>query len=214
MIALYESTETNFFNNNGKWILSDCTSCKVNREIKGVFSLELEYPLFDKKNLYLELQQHRIIKANTPKGEQLFRIQRVEKSMSKVYVYASHIVFDLMNNLIIDTNIVAKTRLEAVQQALANTITPHNFTATGDVTTYIDSSRVVRYSPLKAIFGSEDNSILNRWGGEIDIDNYNLTVKDEIGEDTQQKISYGKNLTSIKETFLRVAIIYFSLNIG
>jgi phage minor structural protein len=200
MITLYDSSETNF-EHNGIGILSDCISCKVHREINNTFYVELEYPLYDKKNLYLELQQHRIIKTPTPNGSsQLFRIQRTEKSMSTIFVYATHILFDLKENLIIDTNIVGKTRLEAFQELLDNTMNPHNFTVTGDITTYQDTARIVRYSPLKAIFGTEDNCILNRWGGEVDVDNFNIIVKDFLGVDTQEVISYGKNLKAIRET--------------
>lgn len=199
IITLYKRNETNF-EHNGIGILSDCIRADVYREINGVYYLELDYPLFDKKNLSNEIQEHRIIKAPTPKGEQLFRVKKTEKGLSTKFVYATHILYDLADNFIIDTNIVNKTRLEAIQQLLSNTMTPHNFTAIGNVTTFKTNSRIVRKNPVNAIFGDDDNSILNRFGGEIDIDNFTLNVLDEIGSESGEVISYGKNLTGIKET--------------
>ena len=48
-IKLFTKGETNF-NHNGK-ILNEATSCFVTESLDGIFDLDLEYPLNDKKQL-------------------------------------------------------------------------------------------------------------------------------------------------------------------
>ncbi|MDF2800214.1 MAG: phage endopeptidase [Anaerocolumna sp.] len=200
MITLYNSTETNF-QHNGIGVLNECIRADISRELNGVWYLELEYPMYGGgKTIYKELQNYRIIKVPTPSGYQLFRIQKTEKEPHTIIVYAKHIVFDLMDNFVPDTNIVGKNRLQAVQQILNNTLNPHIFTASGDTTEPIDNARIVRKNPISAIFSDDDNSILTRWGGEFDFNNFNIIVKDEIGVNSGYIISYGKNLIGITET--------------
>ena len=199
MITLYKYNETDF-THNGIGILSDCKNARVSREKNGKWELELDYPIFDKKELYLELKKDNIIKCPTPKGLQLFRIVRPELNLTTVHVYAQHIFYDLVRNFIPDTNIVGKTRLEAIKQLLNNTMSEHPFSAIGDTTTYQYNARVVRKTPIQAILSEDDNSILTRWGGEFDFDNFIINVKERIGEDKGVLIAYRKNLTGLRES--------------
>lgn len=199
MITLYKDTETDFIH-NGIGILSECKNAQVYREKNGKWELELDYPVFDKKELYLELKKDNIIKCPTPKGLQLFRIVRAELSLTIVHVYAQHIFYDLTRNFIPNTNIVGKTRVEAVQQLLNSTMSEHPFSAIGDATAYQYNARIVRKTPIQAILSEDDNSILTRWGGEFDFDNFIINVKERIGEDKGVLIAYKKNLTGLRES--------------
>lgn len=40
---------------------------------------------------------------------------------------------------------------------------------------------------------------LNRWGGEILYNNFEITINDSIGKDRGYKVMFGKNLQSIEE---------------
>lgn len=198
MITLYKDTEIDF-SHNGIGILNECKSAQVYREKNGKWELELDYPL-DKKELYLDLKKDNIIKCPTPGGLQLFRIARAELTLSSVHVYAQHVFYDLSKNFIPDTNIVGKTRLEAIQQLLNNTMSEHSFSVIGDTTTYQYNARIVRKTPIQAMLSEDDNSIVTRWGGEFDFDNYVINVKERIGEDRGVLIAYKKNLTGLRES--------------
>ncbi|AWB30057.1 endopeptidase [Clostridium botulinum] len=197
MITLYKEVETNF-THNGIGILKDCLQCELHREINGLFSLELEYPIFSKMGDKIE--KHMIIKAPTPQGEQLFRIQERERDLSVIRVYATHIFFDLAKNFIADTNIVGKTRIQAVQQVLDKTLNSHKFTLEGEEGGKQNSCRLVRENPVEALIGDNDNTVRNRWGLELDFDNYKIIAKEKIGKDTGVLIAYRKNLLGIHET--------------
>lgn len=47
---------------------------------------------------------------------------------------------------------------------------------------------------IEAICGEEENSFLNRWGGEVLFDNYTITVNDRVGIDHGVQVLYGKIL--------------------
>ncbi|WP_460269012.1 phage tail spike protein [Clostridium botulinum] len=196
MITLYNELETNF-EHNGIGILKDCLKCEIHRDLSGLFSLELEYPLFSK--MANKIEKFMIIKAPTPTGLQLFRIQERERDLGIVKVYATHIFFDLVRNFIADTNIIGKTRIQAVQQVLDKTLTPHKFIVEGDYGGKQNNCRIVRYNPVKALLGDEDNTIRNRWGLELDFDNYKIIAKEKIGKETGVLIAYKKNMLGITE---------------
>lgn len=52
---------------------------------------------------------------------------------------------------------------------------------------------------IEAINGDDENSFVNRWGGEIIYDNYNATINKRIGGDYGVQVLYGKNI--VKEGF-------------
>ncbi|HDI3055699.1 TPA: phage tail protein [Clostridium botulinum] len=197
MITLYKEVETNF-THNGIGILKDCVKCEVHRELSGLFSLELEYPIHSK--MANKIEKFMIIKAPTPTGLQLFRIQERERDLGTIRIYATHIFFDLTKNFIADTNIIGKTRIQAVQQVLDKTLNSHNFTLEGEEGGKQNNCRLVRENPVEALIGDNDNTVRNRWGLELDFDNYKIIAKEKIGKDTGVLIAYRKNLLGIHET--------------
>jgi phage minor structural protein len=202
MINLYRANETDYSHN--EFVLDECSKCEVTEELNGTFELDLEYPVQDKKQISSNITRGAIIKC--PVGDarepQLFRIRKATRTTTRVRVYAESIaIADLRNNFVRDTNIVGKKRKDAIAQILANTSQPHNFkVGTLDTNTALDVIRIVRYSPLRAIVGDDDNTILMRYGGEVIYNNFELNVVDHRGKDNGVVISYGKNITGIEET--------------
>lgn len=198
MITLYKYNEIDF-SHDGIGILKDTISCVVERELNGNWFLNLEYLLQGNKAEFIK--EHCVLKVPTPSGLQLFRIKEIEKDMESINVYAEHIFLDLAKNFIRDTNIVAKTRSEAIKQILNNTLNSHKFKyVETDNNTTQKNLRIVRKDGVSALLGSEDNTVVNRYGGEIDIDNFNISSKDQIGKNTNLVIEYAKNMTGILET--------------
>ena len=194
IIKIYEYDETDF-SHNGLGVLIP-TSAKITRKLNDMeYYLDLVHP-FDEYGKWKRIQEDRIIKAN----EQLFRIKHVTKTLSDITVYAEHIFFDLQNNFIEDTNIVEKNGRLAINQILTNTSYPHHFSGTSNITN-IASSRMVRKNVVSALIGSDENSFINRWGGEIDMDWLSFNIDDRIGQNRGYKIAYGKNLTGLNAKF-------------
>lgn len=196
IITLYSANEVNF-DHDGLGILNNVSSCIVTREINGEWSAQLEIDMADRKAN--RLGEFKILKIPTPSGLQLFRIREIEKNLDTISVYATHIFFDLSDNYILDTNIVDKTRGQAIKQVLNNTNYGHRFTHVNEDKTDINNCRIVRKNVVESLIGSDSNTIISRFGGEIDIDNFNIYSYDQIGRYTNFNIEYSKNLSGIVE---------------
>ena len=170
-IILYESTET-IFTHNGIRVLKPL-QCTINRNLVDyTYDLDMVYPI-DDTGYWKDIIEDRIIKANG----QLFRIVHTDKSVidNSITIYAKHIFFDLQKNFIEDTNVVVKNGNIALAQLLGATSFQHNFTGYSDIAKQ-NNFRCVRQNVLDALLGDQDNSFINRWGGEFDVDNFNITA--------------------------------------
>ncbi|MDD3173352.1 MAG: phage tail protein [Herbinix sp.] len=185
MIRLFDRQETQF--NHNKTILTPL-SCYVIEEANGMFELEAEFP----KNV--SITEGDIIKAPSPRGEQLFRIYRVKKSLKGKTAYARHIFYDLSKNFLVKVELNNESCFTAIQSVLSNCETSHNFIAMSDVLTQ-NSVTYKRINPIQAIIGDE-NSILNLWGGNLIRNNFNISIKAN-GMDRGYEIRMGKNLIGI-----------------
>lgn len=195
MINIYNSTETNF-KHNGLAILDNCITCEAEEELNGFYGLELEYPIFDTKIGYLV--EDNIIKAPTPIGLQLFRIYRKVKNMSSITIYARHIFYDLLDNFIESYRTGNVTGNGALKGILNNLQYKTNFKAYSDISTIADAY-YIRKNPVEALIGDNNNSFINRWGGELKRDNFNISILNSVGKDNGVTIRYGKNLIGIEE---------------
>ena len=93
MIKLFGQTDKSFLS-NGDIVLHPFRA-KVHKEDNGDFYLDLETGLE-----YVDsLVEGNIIVANTPQGDQAFRITNPVKTKSKISVKAYHVFYDSKNYL-------------------------------------------------------------------------------------------------------------------
>lgn len=197
MIRLFSHTETDF-THNGIHVLDDIVigdTCILTNGINEIYSLEMEVAIFNNSK-WRDIEAEMFLRVPTTKGEQIFRIKEVVKGFSTLRIYAKHVFFDLENNFILDTNVVQKDGRSAIAQILGgitnNSI--NTFNGTSDITV-VNNSRLVRKNVVTALIGDIDNSFLNRWGGELQLDNFNFAINKRIGQDRGFQIRYGKNAT-------------------
>ena len=185
MIRLYDKNETDF-THNGICILKPLEAT-VTEELNGDYSLKITMPRGKKE---IEIEQ--IIKAPTPKFDQLFRVYNSDIDMlgNQVF-YARHIFYDLLDYFIEDTRPSGSGAL-AISKILENT----PFAGTSDITEQ-GTAYYQMMNPVKAILGA-DNAFINVWGGELERDNLNVRMKNHLGTDRGVSIRYRKNLTGLR----------------
>ncbi len=194
---IYLSTETTF-TNNGLGFLTDCLSAVVSEEINGNYSLTIEYML--NGNLSEYLVQENIIKCPVQDGTlQLFRIKYVDKDFEKITITAKHIFYDLLDNFLLDVAPTNKAAQAFGQWILNGTefVSPFSFTSSIATT---KSARYVRKNPVEAIMGTEYNSMVNLFGGEIKRDNFTISLLTRLGQNNGIKLIVGKNITGVDIT--------------
>lgn len=185
MIKLFQSTDTLFSSNGDKIIIP--LRAKVHKEDNGSFYLDLETSL-DYVN---DLVEGAIIVAPTPQGEQAFRINNVIKTRKKITTKCLHVFYDSVNYLIADSYVVDKNCNAALDHLNSATTPSSPFTTISDVTT-INSYRCVRKSLYEAI-----NTVIERWGGHLVRNNFNIGIRANIGQDNGVTVRYAKNLKEI-----------------
>lgn len=190
MLILFSSDATSF-SSLGLGVLRDFYSNPTITEVLNAeYNLEFEYVAGGW--LSEILVKGNIIKANG----QLFRIWDIEQDLQKIKILAKHIFFDLTKNFLEDVAPTNLTANNAINWILNRTASQNPFTATGNCTN-VASARYVRKNVIDAIY-NEDNAILKKFGGEIELDNYNVYVHQKRGNNTGFSVLYGKNLSGIQ----------------
>ena len=189
MIKLFDATDKIYTSNGNKIILP--TKAKVHKEDNGDFYINVEAPL----SYIDDLVPNSILVANTPQGDQPFRITNVENTRTKIKVKAYHVFYDSKNYLIQDSYVVDKNCNDALDHLNSSTDNNSPFTTISDITK-IASYRCIRKSLYEAI-----QVLLERYGGHLYRDNWTIGIKASIGQDNGVTIRYGKNLKDIKATY-------------
>ena len=188
MIKIFGQTDT-LFSTNGDKILQP-TKCKIHKQDNGEYYADIECS----PDYSDYIKNGRIVVCPTPTGDQAFRFLNPELNKTKIKVKAKHVYYDSENYLIQDSYVVDKNCNQALEHLNAATDNESPFTTVSDVTS-INSFRCVRKSLNEAV-----NTVLERWGGHLVRDNFNIAVRSSIGADNGVTIRYGKNLKEIKKT--------------
>lgn len=113
-------------------------------------------------------------------GEQLFRIKNKEKRDSGVSAELTPIFLDAKEDcFLLDVRPTEKNGQDALDIMTA----PNKmYSAKSDIkklsTAYYQTKNLI-----EAINGNDENSFINRWGGEILYNNYQITIDDHVGGD-------------------------------
>lgn len=187
----YKPSNTNF-NKNGDIKLQPLNAI-LKLELNGICEIEFEHS-YDKECRWKTIENFGVIKSDVcySKNPQLFRIYDVSKGMFGVKVKTRHIYFDLIDKNIIDSRAVNFNCETALNLILTGT--PFKGHSDIDLT---NTAYFIKMNALSAISGDSDNTILNRWGGEVIADNFDVYVNHRIGSDYGVKVKYSRNMLDI-----------------
>lgn len=188
MISVYPSDEQ-YFANNGIKVLKPIEAL-ITKEDNGNYYIDLRD---DISNLEY-YQAGMIIRANTPWGNQCFRLKNPEITNSTIIVRGYHLYYDIANYLIADSYVVDKNCNAALDHLKQGCDVEPPFTLSSDITR-INSYRCVRSSFEEAI-----KVVIERWGGHLVRNNWTIQIKNEIGTDNGVTLAYGKDITSISQS--------------
>jgi phage minor structural protein len=189
MFKVFQAIDKDFSSNGDAVILR--LRAVVKKVDNSDYTLELEAGIE-----YADyLRAKNIIVAPTPTGLQPFRIENPEATRTKIRATCRHAFYDAENYLIADSYVVDKDCNDALDHLNSATDTPSPFTTLSDITA-VNSYRCVRTSLLEAV-----NVVLERWGGHLVRDGFNIQIKQSIGADNGVTIQYKKNLKDISVTY-------------
>lgn len=190
MIEVYVKNNRNYENNGDMTLMP--TACTVELSLNGTAELELEHCI-DELGRWKYLKNDNVIAAPTSYSKkQLFRIYNCIKTETSITVYARHIFFDAAGEMLIDVRPTEKTAEEALNIILSGTKYKAKTNIKRQSTAYY-----VRKNILEAIAGDE-NSFINRWGGERMYDNFTIVINERLGGDYGACAEINRNATGIE----------------
>lgn len=189
MIQIYRVGNTNYEKNGDMTLFP--ISAIINAKLNGEWEAEIEHPI-DSDGRWKYIEDQAVVKMPSfLKEDQLFRIKQRIKKDSNVTAVLEPIFYDAIDDcFLIDVRPTAKNGQEALDiMTAANKKYKGSSNITKATTAYYEYMNL-----LEAINGDSENSFLNRWGGEILYNNFEIIVNQRVGGNYGIKICYGKNI--------------------
>ena len=128
--------------------------------------------------------------------DQPFRIYRVVPELDKVTVYARHIFYDLLDNMVKSLKPSPSAVGASVVQSLSEAcLSSHDFSFYSDLTSTAEDVEWENVNPVEAMLG--ENGLVSKYGAELARDWYDVFLVRRVGNDTDVSIREKKNLTGI-----------------
>ena len=184
------------FSSFGLGVLTDTISCEVTEERNGVFECLLKYPVSGQH--YGLITKECIIKAkpNDTAADQAFRIYRITKPLNGIVtIYGQHISYDLANVPVMPFSTESRSPQLILSQLLAGDTRFTGWTDYSDAKAF----SVTQPKSVRACLGGTEGSMLSKWHGEFEWDNFTVMFHSHRGQKTGVVIEYGKNLTALEQ---------------
>ncbi len=128
--------------------------------------------------------------------DQPFRIYRVVPDLTKVTVYARHIFYDLLDNMLKKVEpSTSEVGASAVQRIALGCLSEHDFTFYSDLTTTAEDVAWENINPVEALLG--DEGVSGKYQAELARDWFDVFMVSRVGTDTDIQIREKKNLRGI-----------------
>lgn len=184
------------FTTFGIGALTDTISCEITEERNGLFECLLKYPITGQH--YGRIAKECIIKAkpNDTAKPQVFRIYRITKPLNGIVsIYGQHISYDLANVPVMPFETESRSPQLILNQLFAG---DSRFTGWTDYSEAKPFS-VTQPKSVRACLGGSEGSMLSKWHGEFEWDNFTVKFHTHRGQKTSVVIEYGKNLTALEQ---------------
>ena len=180
----------------------DCTECKVTEERNGQYTLELSIAETANHASEIELSSIIVVKPNNTSALQAFRVYKITKPIQGIFsVLAEHISYQLSYIPAMPFSVTASASAanQTLQALKTNSAESNPFTFWTDVNT-VSSYAQATPASIRQRLGGVEGSVLDRFGGEYEWDNYTVKLHKNRGVQMPNVIlRYGKNITDLNQ---------------
>lgn len=198
MIQLYKKTNTNY-SYNGDFSLKPIGDARLNMVINSSWTLSLTIDAKCEAAKYFE--HDAVVAFTVPRyGKQYYVINNPKKTDFETITADCYPVgqWDAMNELILrdcrPTNMTAQAALNWMLSAAGGT---GKYSVSSDLTTR-STAYYQNKNFIQALNSDEDNSFVNRWGGQIVYNNWKIEINQSAGQDNGLRLSLSKNISGIE----------------
>ena len=129
-------------------------------------------------------------------SEAPFRIYRIVPDLDKITVYARHVFYDLLDNMIQSYKPSSSAVGASVVQTVSSScLSEHDFTFYSDLDSTAEDVEFENVNPVDAILG--EDGVVEKYTGELTRDWWDVFVVKRVGQDTNVQIRQAKNLLGI-----------------
>ena len=188
MIQIYRPENTGYEENGDMTLFP--TTATVHAVLNGEWEATLEHQI-DEDGRWKYIIEDAVVKMPSFNGDQLFRVKRKEKSDDGITAEMQPIFMDAKDDCFLtDVRPTEKTG----RQALDMMTEPNKKYSARSNITNISTAYYQTKNLIEAISAEDENSFINRWGGEVIYDNYTIVINDRAGDDYGYEVLYGKNI--------------------
>lgn len=188
MIQIYKPDNTSFDKNGDMTLMP--SKAIVHTVLNGAWTAELSHPI-DAGGRWKYIEDEAVVKMPSFNGDQLFRIRKKEKSDSQITASLEPIFMDAKDDcFLVDVRPTMKNGQEALD---IMTAANNKYSASSDIP-WVSVAHYEYMNLIEAINGDDENSFINRWGGEILFDNHTVIINKRVGGDYGVELRYGKNI--------------------
>lgn len=184
---------------NGMTLTDWDTHPEITRIINSTYSFYGSYR--NRGQFRKKIKKRSWIKAKWQDGSwQYFKIRNVKKNLTTTSFTATHLGYEANRNFIQLSYTDRGNGKQIMANLKENLAFTQPFKYESDVSSYHQFT-AKEVNPIDAIIGQNNGNqnLAGVSGGELDMDNYTLTLKERIGEDNGYRIDLGINLESIEE---------------
>ena len=128
--------------------------------------------------------------------DQPFRIYRIVPELDKITVYARHVFYDLLDNMIKTYKPSSSAEGASVVQTVSSScLSLHDFTFYSDLDSTAEDVEFENVNPVDALLG--EDGVVEKYAGELTRDWWDVFVVKRVGQDTNVQIRQAKNLLGI-----------------
>ena len=128
--------------------------------------------------------------------DQPFRIYRVVPELDKITVYARHVFYDLLDNMIKSYKPSSSAVGASVVQTISSScLSEHDFTFYSDLDSWAEDVEFENCNPVDALLG--EGGVVEKYTGELTRDWWDVYVVKRVGQDSNVQIRQAKNLLGI-----------------
>ena len=190
MIRVFESTSTDFDENNGECVLLP-VRCEVTNNLNGDFYVEIETT-----RKYLDfLEGGKIIAINIAGDVEGFRVRTIDVDSEKVTVKAYHVSYDMEYFTVRDYRTVYGDGEIVLYGLFAASNPPTEISA---LTYATDVTDIHEYHFTYMSLAEAVQIVCEVWNANLVRHNWNIGVYKSISRETEYEFLYGKNLENVE----------------
>lgn len=195
MLQVYKKGNSNYKMNGD--LQPETISAESDIRLNDTWEMTAVFPATPEYTEYVT--EDAVIKVRMPEFDknQLWYVYKTAKTDDEITAYLRPVFMQAAEDcILLDVRPTTKSGQEALDIMCAQNA---RYSGRSDITA-VKTAYYYHKNLIEAIQGEDENSFLNRWGGEVLYDNYEVIVNERVGGEYGARAEMGYNIDGVEET--------------